>query len=306
MQFLTFVSKSALARVIATATPFGKVVAVASLAELEAYMRSLAESCVIVDPALLSVEEADSFSKAAVDLSKAVVAYTSLTPGAMQSAVILAARAGAQFVYQRTPDERSALARALVAVPGPEFGESLTAALSPQLACLTPPLREVVIAMLRTGSGSLNAVGLASRSGVARRTMDRSVVSAGFKSTRVLIAAAKIVRSYRAITSTRTSFKRIAAALGYASQRTLDQQCRHLLGQSSASLRQAPLPIPQAVDMLVSRIVKSDDCTVTGKGCEKGTTSPRHVRRCKATQQPAYNNPVDGASQVTTQWGMVL
>lgn len=306
MQFLTFVSKSALARVIPTATPFGKVVAVASLVELEACMRSLAESCVIVDPALLSVEGADSLSRAAVDFSKAVIAYTSLTPSTMQTAVILAACAGAQFVYQGIPDERSALVRTLVAVPGPEFGRSLITALSPQLGRLTPPLREVVTAMLRTGSGSLNAVGLASRSGIARRTMDRSVVSAGFKSTRLLIAAARIVRSYRAITSTRTSFKRIATAVGYASQRPLDRECRHLLGQSCASLRQAPLPIPQAVDMLVSRIVKSYDCTVTIKGCEKCATSPQHVRRYKATQQPAHNDPIERASEVIIQHGMIL
>lgn len=224
MQFLALVTKAAFARVIASATPLGEVVGVTSLGELDARMRSAAESCVIVDPALLSVADADALSKAAVELQQPVVAYTSLTPGAMQSVVILALRASAQFVYQGTPDERSALVRALLAVPGPEFGGALIAALSPRLAHLTPSLREVVTAMLRTGAGSFSAVGLAARSGVPRRTMDRAIVTAGFKSTRVLIAAAKIVRSYRAITSTRTSFKRIAAALGYASQRTLDQQ----------------------------------------------------------------------------------
>lgn len=297
MQFLTFVSLSALRRVVAAATPLGEVVAVASLAELEARMRSQAESCVIVDPALLSVADADAFAKVAVELPKAVIAYTSLTPSAMQSVVILALRTGPQFVYQGTPDERSALVRALLAVPGPEFGGALIIALSPRLAYLTPPLREVVVAMLRTGSGSLHAVGLASRSGVPRRTMDRSVVSAGFKSTRVLIAAAKIVRSYRAITTTRTSFKRIGAALGYASQRTLDQQCQLVLGQSSATLRRTPLPIHEAVAILVSRIVRSAECPPTVGRCQPDTMKPRHRQERNATEQAPCHVPVERSNQ---------
>ncbi len=257
MHFLTFVSKTALPRVTATATPFGTVIPVSNLAELERQMRLHTETCVIVDPAHLSVAEAEAFSKTAAALFQPVVAFTSLTLGATQSAVVLALETHALFVYQGTPDERSALARALLATPEPEFGGALLTALSPRLRRLTPPLREVVVAMLRMGSGPLNSAGLASRSGIPRRTMDRCIVSAGFKSARLLIAAAKIVRSYRAITTTRTSFKRIAAALGYASQRTLDQQCILLLGASMVSLRQAPLSIPEAVDILVSRIVKN-------------------------------------------------
>ena len=155
--------------------------------------------------------------------------------------------------------------------------------------------------MLRSGSGSLSAVGLASRSGVPRRTMDRSVVSAGFKSTRVLIAAAKIVRSYRAITTTRTSFKRIGAALGYASQRTLDQQCLLLLGQSSATLRRTPLPIPEAVDILVSRIVRSAECPPTVGRCQPDTTQPQHLQESNATQRGTYHNPVERSNQAIAQ-----
>ncbi len=288
MQFLTFVNKTALARVTATATPFGTVVAIADFAELEARMRSHTESCVIVDPALLLVAEAEVFSKVAAELSEPVLAYTSLTLGAMQSAVVLALHAHAQFVYQGTSDERSALARALLAIPGPEFGGALVTALSPWLGRLAPPLREVVIAMLRTGSGALSSPGLASRTGVPRRTMDRSVVSAGFISTRLLIAAAKIVRSYRAVTTTGTSFKRIAAALGYASQRTLDQQYLDLLGAGVVAVRQAPIPLPKAADILVSRIIRSAECRGIVDKC-KPDDSPFHdMRKPNLAQQVAH------------------
>lgn len=296
MQFLTFVSKTALRRITATATPFGSVVAVANLAALKTCMRSHAESCIIVDPALLSVVEADEVAKVAAELLRPVVAYTSLTQSAMQSAVVLALQAHAQFVYQGTPDERGALTRVLVAIPGPELGGALVAALSPRLDHLTPPLREVVLSILRTGSGPLSSAGLALRSGVPRRTMDRSIVSAGFKSTRLLIAAAKIVRSYRAITTTSTSFKRIAAALGYASQRTLDRQCRLLLGTSIANLRQTPIPVPETVDVLASRIVRRSDCRVPVERYEPDNPQSRKLRERDSTQQAAPAKVVRASS----------
>jgi hypothetical protein len=232
-------------------------VEIARMADLGALMRSQIDTCVIVDPVLLSAEEARSLATSATSLLRPIVVYTTLTPEAIPSAVILASQTKAQFVFQGTPDERSALVHALLTIPAPEFGSALITAISPQLWRLPPRLRSVATAMLRTGLYPPDSVGLALTSGLPRRTMDRAVINAGFRSTRLLIAAAKLIRTYRAITDSNSSLRRIAIATGYASQRTLDQQCSKLLGTNCATLRRIPLSIPSAVDILVSRLVKT-------------------------------------------------
>lgn len=216
------------------------------------------DECVVLDPALISPAAAENVVMCLSEFPRSVVAYSSVTTSALESAIILAQGTAARFVFRGTPNERSALQRALLLTPNSELASALLTALTPYIDRLPRSLRERIASMLRSGDGPASSDALAAASNITRRSLDRRIPDAGLVSARAIIEAAHVAWAYRSITASTVPLTRIAAMLGYTSSRTMDQQLQRLMDITSSKLREQPLPIAEATSRLMQHLMLPD------------------------------------------------
>jgi hypothetical protein len=204
------------------------------------------DECLVLDPALLTPSVVETIATRLTEYPRDVVAFSSVTTAALESAVILAQRTSARFVFRGTPNEKAALERALLLTPDAALRSAVLALIEPNLERLPSGIRDRLVSMFRTGDGPHSPDALAAATAVTRRSMDRYLSDAGFPSTRLLVEAAHITSGYRAITGSQIPLRNIAAMLGYSGQRTMDAQLKVLLGVTSAALRAHPLTCDEA------------------------------------------------------------
>jgi AraC-like DNA-binding protein len=226
--------------------------------ELLVELASPRDECLILDPALFTPAVAETIAANLTEFPRAVVAFSSVTTSALESSVILAQRTAARFVFRGTPNERSALERALVLTPDSTLGTALLAALDSNIKRLPSVLRDRLVSLVRAGDGPYSPDALAAATALARRSLDRYLTDAGLASAHKIIVAARVTSAYRAITTSRTPLGHIAAMLGYKSQRTMDAQLMALLDTTSSRLRAGPLPVTEAVNRLTQRLILRD------------------------------------------------
>jgi len=239
--------------------------------ELLTELASPRDECIILDPALVSPAIAETIAANLTEFPRALVAFSSVSTAALESSVILARRTSARFVFRGTPNERSALERALVLTPESTLGAELLTALDRNMKRLPTGLRERLISLFRTGDGPSSPDALAAATALARRSLDRYLADAGFASAHRVIVAARVTSAYRAITTSGTPLSHIAAMLGYKSQRTMDAQLMVLLDSTGARLRAGPLSVTEAVSRLTQRL------TVRDKRRQPRSSQPQHI-----------------------------
>jgi hypothetical protein len=235
-----------------------------SYVELFSVLQRPEPMCVVLDPALINSAVAEELSK--YMMHRPLVVYASITKEAMETSVILARKTGAQFVFAGSTNERSALSRALLLAPDVEMGMGLLAAIDFRLQILPQQLREVIETTLMAGHGPATPDALARQSALPRRTLDRWLSRAGFASGRLLVASVRVIRSYPAITSSAIPFRRIAAMLGYPSQRSMDSQLRALVDCTSPQLRVAKLSRETMIERIIAKITVQKDSTTPRRG----------------------------------------
>lgn len=292
MRYVTLLGPPAVSRVRVALEGHGVITTAGSAAELADHVGGDGEVCLVLDPSLLTTDGAAELAERWTMHPVATVAYGSITHQALDSTVILAQRTSAQFVFHGTPNERSALSRALLLAPDPAVGARLVDALAPQIRQLPEVLAENLTAMLRSANGASSPEELATQSAFARRTMDRWIGRAGFTSARLLAAAARVVRVYRAVVASEVPLKRLAAMVGYRSQRTLDQQLEVLAGAASTALRKTPLAVPVLIDRMTGALTQPSAAEVTGDG--RAATSSGRARRMAAAD-PSPDGPASRA-----------
>jgi hypothetical protein len=262
-------------RVRAALEGHGVITNAGSASELADHLGGDGDVCLVIDPSLLSAAGAQDLARHCAMHPVATVAYGSITHQALESTVILAQQTLAQFVFHGTPNERSALSRALLLAPDPTIGLRLVDALAPNIRQLPDVLADNVVAMLRGATGASSPEELAAQSAFARRTMDRWIGRVGFRSARLLAAAARVARVYRAVVASDVPLKRLAAMVGYRSQRTLDQQLEVLAGSLSSTLRQNPLAVPVVVDRMTAALTLPSDAVSNGDARHASRSSRR-------------------------------
>jgi hypothetical protein len=241
-------------------------------------MRNQASLCVVIDPSLITPVDAAAIVRQFASAPQAIVVYAPAVREAFESSIILAQGTTAQFVFQGMPNETPALNQALLLAPDAHLGHLLTAALAPHLDALPQQLRVTVTTMLYSGTGPQTAEALAIQGGVARRSMDRAFEIAGLESSRFLIAAARIVRVYRAVASSRLPFRRVAAMAGYATQRALDHHFRTFLGGSTDAIRRRPLTLEEVTERLVSRLTTRQEAPAKPRRADRTSASSTFAR----------------------------
>src|SRR6185437_15222821 len=96
------------------------------------------DDCLVLDPALVTPDIAQSIAASFAQFPRPVVAFSSVSTAALESSVILAQRTPARFVFRGTVNERSALERAIVLTPDAEFCAAVLARLEANLNLLPP------------------------------------------------------------------------------------------------------------------------------------------------------------------------
>lgn len=295
MKYVALLGISGLARVHIAVGSYGVVDSVATAGALLDLLHRSECDCVVLDPALISVADAEVIGAAVVKYLRPLVVFSSITTAALETGVILAQRTDAQFVFHGVVNERATLARTLLLAPSSALGISVVDRLGVHLERLPTYFRGHIAKMLRVGHGPPTPDALAGVSRIPRRSLDRHLADAGFVSARLLIAAARLTGSYRSITSSRIPFRRIAGMLGYKSQRTMDGQLVALVGQNSASLRSDP----PSTEMVASRIARA---LTTRRASIPDRTSRTDGKDDEPTAQLAVsNNPASQDPSTTSQ-----
>lgn len=256
MRYAVLLSPHAVARVHTALSGHGTVDVLLDDRELLAELAVPRDECLVVDPALLTPALAEIVAARLQEFPRAFVAFSSVTTAALESAVILAQRSSARFVFRGTPNERSALERALLLAPDSTLGLAVLATLDANMSRLPSGVRTRVASMFRNGDGPASPTALAAASALARRSLDRYFADAGFVSARRVIEAARVTTAYRAITTSRTPLNHVASMLGYRSQRTLDAQLQLLLDTTCGRLRAEPLTVAEAARRLAMRLTQ--------------------------------------------------
>lgn len=223
---------------------------------LLAAIASSEDECLVIDPALITPAVAETVSANLVEFSRPSVAFSSVTTAALESAVILAQRTPTRFVFRGTPNDRSALQRALLLIPDRDLCAAMLSRIAGPMDRLPPAFRARLLAMFANGDGPHSPDALSAASALTRRTLDRYLAEAGFVSARRLVEAAHIITGYRAITTSQIPLKSIASMLGYTVPRTMDAQFMLLLDTTSGQLRAEPLPCEEIADRLALRLTE--------------------------------------------------
>lgn len=278
MRYAVLLSPHAIARVHAVLADNGTIDVLLDVRALLAELVSPRDEGIILDPALLSTSVAETLASSIAEYPRALIAYSSVTTAALESAVILAQRTSARFVFRGTPNERTALEQALLLLPDINLGNELVALLEPNLELLPPGLKRRLTTMFRNGDGPVTPDSLAAATAVARRSLDRSLSAAGLTSARRVIEAVRVASAFRAIATSRTPLGHIAMVLGYKSKRTLDTQLKLLLDTTSSKLRTDPLTSSETASRLMTQLTTRDP----GKHAQPVQT-PRNVSAGKRT-----------------------
>lgn len=212
--------------------------------------------CLVIDPGLITPANAEAIASAMSEFPRPFVVAGSITTVALDSAVILARRAPARFIFRGVPTERAAVEQALLLTPDVKLRGELLSALDAYLVRLPPTIRDRLTEVFLTGDGARSLDALAATTALTRRSLDRYLADAGFVSGKRLLDAARIVSAYRAITRTNVPLATIARMLGYT-MRTMDAQFMVLIDLSCRGLRERPM----SVDEMTRRIMRK----VTGK-----------------------------------------
>ncbi len=292
MKYVAFLPPQGMSSVYAALGGYGTIEPVRDTKRLLSTISASHDDCLVIDPALITPQIAEAIAANVAEFPRALVAFSSVSTTALECAVILAQRTRARFVFRGTPNDRSALERALLLIPYSDLCTALLSRIESNIDRLPPAFRGRVLAMFANGDGPHSPDALSAASALTRRTLDRYLADAGFSSARRLVEAAHITTGYRAITATRIPLKTIASMLGYTVPRTMDAQFTLLLQTTTGQLRARPLPYIEVADRLAAgltdREAAQDDATPDSKSMD-GDTKPsltlidgrprhRHVR----------------------------
>lgn len=144
------------------------------------------------------------------------------------------------------------------------FGRSGTAAalvlaqLTERTATYCPPLSVLLKRLFECPDSCRESPEtFAAQAGISRRTLDRYVSRAGIRSTRLLFAGARACVAFSWLRERSRSKRRIGEALGCASFRPIERQCRSLTGLEITKLEQIASELGFA-ELITTKLLEGD------------------------------------------------
>jgi len=173
----------------------------------------------------------------------------------MDSAVILAERTQARFIFRGVPAEHSLLERALLLTPDVKLSAALLSGIDAQMARLASVIGDRLRDAFMTGDGAHSLDALAAMTAHTRRSLERHLADAGFVTGTRLLDAVRIVTGYRAITRSTVPLERIARMLG-CTTRAMDAQFALMVGVTCSGLRAEPTGVEEVARRIVRRLTE--------------------------------------------------
>lgn len=254
MKYIAFLAPQATGYMRAVLGENGSINAIPDTHVLLAELADRSSDCLVLDPAFITPDVANAIVAALARHPRPVVAFSSVSPAALASSIILAQLTSARFIFRGTTNERWELERAILLVPDAVFSTTLVSRLDTNLVLLPHGIRDRLVAMFRTGDGPDSPDALSAAVGFPRRSLDRHLAGAGFVSARAIVEAAHLASAYRVITRSRIPLTTIASLLGYKSHRTMDAQLTLLMDTTAGQLRDDRPDIADAAEVLARKL----------------------------------------------------
>ena len=256
MRYIVFLSLHTLETVSAIVAGYGgSIDSVPEARRLLAAIASTDGDCLVIDPSLITPVIAETIAITLAEFARPVVAFSGITTVALDSAVILAQRTQARFIFRGVPAQRSVLEQALLLTPDVKLRAAFLSGIEAQMARLPAVIRDRLREMFMTGDGAHSLDTLAAATALTRRSLDRHIADAGLGAGKRRREAGRIVADYRAITRSRVPFERIARMLG-CTVRTMDAQFELMIGVSCRGLRAEPMAVEEVAGRIVRRLTE--------------------------------------------------
>jgi len=254
LRYVVFLSPDTLETVSAIVAGYGgSIDSVPDARRLLTAIASTDGDCLVIDPSLITAAIAETIVVTLSKFPRPVVVSSAITPVAMDSAVILAERTQARFIFRGVPAEHSLLERALLLTPDVKLSAALLSGIEAQMARLTSVIRDRLRDAFMTGDGAHSLDALAAMTAHTRRSLERHLADAGFVSGTRLLDVIRIVAGYTVITRSTVPLESIARMLGCTTL-AMDEQFVLMTGVTCRGLRAEPVPVEEVAGRIVRRL----------------------------------------------------
>jgi AraC-like DNA-binding protein len=179
-------------------------------------------------------------------LTLPVVVYTPVSPVSFQAIAELARHSAHHAVHQvvlhRYDDEPHRFLELLERQPGTSLTTALLEDLVSVVAALPPTLSRAVERLIRHPTEFRDVADLARAGRVTVRTAYRHLSTAGVRSPRALVVAARLLQAYGYARDPRHSLTAIATKVGYSAPRMLTKHMREVVGTTPRAVRRQMRP----------------------------------------------------------------
>jgi len=225
----------------------------ASWSEVLAGIRARPVELAVLDPTLAGEPRAQELERLRLLFpSLPLILYTALTPQLAAVLLALGQRGIRHVIFVRYDDHPERLREVLEREATGAASRRLLDQLADRLSPLPTELRWVLEEALRTPEEVQTVGRLAARARVDRRTCERWFTRVGLPTPRHFLAAARVLFAHRLLQDPGFTIEDVAARLGYAQVKTLQQHARNYLGLTAGEMRLSLSP-DEALDIVVRR-----------------------------------------------------
>jgi len=225
----------------------------ATWSEVLAAIRARPVELAVIDPTLGGEPRAQELERLRLLFpSLPLILYTALTPQLAAVLLALGQRGIRHVIFVRYDDHPERLREVLEREASGAASRRLLDQLADRLSPLPTELRWVLEEALRTPEEVQTVGRLAARARVDRRTCERWFTRVGLPTPRHFLAAARVLYAHRLLQDPGFTIEDVAARLGYAQVKTLQQHARTYLGLTAGEMRLS-LSTDEALDLVVRR-----------------------------------------------------
>ena len=223
--------------------------------ELTATLRSRPIGLLIVDPVGPGDVDVNRIAELRLRFpSIPIIAYTVLSPVAMQAMVQLVKAGVEHLVLHRVDDEPRRFLSLIDRQHGYLLGDQILASLSSPIARLPEPVGLAVIRLFREPERYHSGADLALDAGCSTRHLRRQFEQAGLANPKIVVDSARLLRAFGYLMDPGCALENAADKLGYSAPRILANQLEAAIGMRGRALRKQHMEPAELVALLAQRV----------------------------------------------------
>lgn len=200
-----------------------------------AAIRSRGFDAVVLDPELMTQVDFELFVSAVSDAATPVIVYTALSSVSAHRIVQLAERSTVELVV-RGLEDLPVITHKLASLVRPSIPARLLSRAASRLRQLPERLKVAAVGLFGNGPQPRWVDGLATATGIGRRSIDRWMYRAGINGAATLLDTARMARVWEPLVEEKRPVAEIAEQCGYGRVRLLVAHCRRLIDATPEQL----------------------------------------------------------------------